>query len=460
VARFDATVHQNPYLALGETVVHAIVGFAAEEPEPSAGTGGRPSDAVEVIAIDCSASMASPPGKLQLAQAAAGEAIDRLRDGTWFAIVAGTSFARVVYPPQRFDQDTSAFNPSLARTSGSTRQAAKQAVMRLAANGGTAISSWLALSRRLFEAAPDAIHHATLLTDGNNESEDGSSLTAELQRCAGEFTCDCLGLKVGAEGTVLRTITGALLGRSEIVTSPERLDAVLASIAARASSKLAGGVELHVLTPPGGGVKFINQVTPEIASLTETVAWRQPYGRDVEWRTVQELDRRRPLLSAYPIAAWASGEEREYHVCLFVRPPEVGEGDELKAGGVSLVLNGSSVSQASVRVLWTDDERSTQVDRVVAHYIDQEELATSIEEGLEARRAGDHRSAIQRLGRAAQLAQRIGSEHSIRLLERVVHIEDAEQGRVRLRSDVSSQDEIKLDTGSRRTVRLREPPST
>jgi hypothetical protein len=175
---------------------------------------------------------------------------------------------------------------------------------------------------------------------------------------------------------------------------------------------------------------------------------------------VQELDRRRPLLSAYPIAAWASGEEREYHVCLFVRPPEVGEEDELKAGGVTLVLNGSSVSQASVRVLWTDDERSTQVDRVVAHYIDQEELATSIDEGLEARRAGDHRSAIQRLGRAAQLAQRTGSEHSIRLLERVVHIEDAEQGRVRLRSDVSGQDEMKLDTGSRRTVRLREPPSS
>jgi VWA domain-containing protein len=189
------------------------------------------------------------------------------------------------------------------------------------------------------------------------------------------------------------------------------------------------------------------------------VVWRQPYGRDIEWRTVQESDRRRPLLSVYPVSAWASGEEREYHVCLSIRPREVGEEDERNAGGVSLVLNGTSVSQASVRILWTDDERSTRVDRVVAHYIDQEELATSIEEGLEARRAGDHRSAIQRLGRAAQLAQRTGSEQSIRLLERVVHIEDAEQGRVRLRSDVSNQDEIKLDTGSRRTVRLREPPS-
>ena len=117
------------------------------------------------------------------------------------------------------------------------------------------------------------------------------------------------------------------------------------------------------------------------------------------------------------------------------------------------------MSQAPVRALWTDDQRSARTNRVVAHYIEQEELATSIEEGLEARRVGDHRSAIHRLGRAVQLAYGTGSEQRIRLLERVVHIEDAEQGVVRLRTDVSTEDEMTLDTASRRTVRLREPPS-
>jgi hypothetical protein len=174
---------------------------------------------------------------------------------------------------------------------------------------------------------------------------------------------------------------------------------------------------------------------------------------------VQALDPRRPLLSVYPLAAWASGEEREYHVCLFVEPQEVGEENEVGAGNVSLLLNGTSVSQAPVRALWTDDQRSARTNRVVAHYIEQEELATSIEEGLEARRVGDHRSAIHRLGRAVQLAYGTGSEHRIRLLERVVHIEDAEQGVVRLRTHVSTEDEMTLDTASRRTVPLKDPPS-
>jgi hypothetical protein len=453
VARFDATVHQNSYLPPGETVVHAIVGFAAQEVGPGAGAGVRPSDTVEVIALDCSASMARPPARLEIARAGAGQAVDRLRDGTWFSIVAGTSFARVLYPPQRFEQGTSAFSPSLARASSATRQAAKEAILKLDANGGTAISSWLALARRLFEAAPDAVHHATLLADGNNESEDGSNLTAELQRCAGEFTCDCLGVSSEAEGATLQAISSALLGRTDIVASPGQLDAALVSIGDRASSKLAGVLELHVLSPPGGGVNFVNQVTPEISSLSEAVVWRQPYGRDLEWRTVQELDPWRPLLSVYPIAAWEGGEEREYHVCLSVEPQDVGEENEVTAGAVSLVLNGISVSQVPLRALWTDDQRSTRVDRVVAHYLEQEELATSIEEGLEARRVGDDRSAIQRLGRAVQLAYEAGSEHRIRLLERVVQIEDAQQGVVRLRTDVSTEDEATLDTDSRRTVR-------
>jgi hypothetical protein len=95
---------------------------------------------------------------------------------------------------------------------------------------------------------------------------------------------------------------------------------------------------------------------------------------------------------------------------------------------------------------------------MVAHYTGQEELATSIEQGLEARRAGDYRVATQKLGRAAHLAHLTGNEPSTRLLERVVQIEDPEQGIVRLRTDVSKEDEMTLDTRSRRTVRLKRPP--
>ena len=130
-------------------MVHAIVAFAAEEIDRGPSNGRLGADAVEVLMLDCSASMASPPAKLEGARTATRKAIDKLRDGTWFAIVAGTSFARLVYPPQKHEQGSSSFSPSLARASEATRKAAKESLQGLAANGGTAISSWLTLARRL-----------------------------------------------------------------------------------------------------------------------------------------------------------------------------------------------------------------------------------------------------------------------------------------------------------------------
>jgi VWA domain-containing protein len=460
VTTFRAAVHQNVYLPRGESVVHAIVAFGAEEVRRGAPNGGPGSDVVEVVVLDCSASMAAPAAKLEGARTATCRAIDRLPDGTWFAIVAGTSFARLVYPPQRYEQGSSPLSPSLARASSTTRGAAKEAVQELVANGGTAIASWLSLARRLFETCPDAIHHATLLADGRNESEERDRLAAELRRCAGKFQCDCLGVGTDWDRAELQGISDTLLGTTDIIPDPSQMDAMFAAITDRAMSKRVGSVALHVMTPVGGAVNFVKQVSPEVVNLSERVSWRQPYGRDVEWREVQDLDPGRPLLSVYPTGAWAAGEEREYHVCLTVRPQEAGPQNEVRAARVSLVVDGAPVAQAPVRVQWTDDaERSTRINRSVAHFTGQEELATSIEQGLEARRAGDYRTATQKLGRAAHLAHLSGNEPSTRLLERVVQIEDPERGIVRLRSEVSREDEMTLDTRSRRTVRLRKTPA-
>jgi hypothetical protein len=458
VTTFTANVHQNAYLPRGEAIVHAIVAFAAEEIDRSPADARLGGDAVEVLMLDCSASMASPQAKLDGARTATCKAIDKLRDGTWFAIVAGTSFARLVYPPQRYEQGSSSFSPSLARASETTRKAAKESVLRLEANGGTAISSWLTLARRLFDTCPDAIHHALLLADGRNESEEAERLTAELRRCAGKFQCDCLGVGTDWDRGELQAISDALLGSTDIIPDPSQMDAMFEAITEKAMSKRVGSVALHVLTPVGGAVNFLNQVSPEVLNLTDKATWRQPYGRDSEWRPVQDVDPERPLLSVYPTGAWARGEEREYHVCLTVPPQEVGPENELRAARVSLAVDGQTAVKVPVRAIWTEDlEKSTRINRTVAHYTGQEELATSIEQGLEARRSGDYRAATQKLGRAAHLAHRTGNEPSTRLLERVVQIDDPEQGIVRLRTDVSKEDEMTLDTRSRRTVRLRNP---
>jgi len=186
VTTFSATVHQNRYLPRGASAVHAIVNVAAQPDGTEAGPG-----AAQVLILDCSGSMNNPWTKMEAARAATSRAIDRLRDGTWFAIVAGTSFARLVYPDRGVVDGEPVLG--LAYASAATRAAAKEAVGRLNAGGGTAISQWLTMARGLFETRPGAINHALLLTDGQDEGEERAALTAELERCLGRFECDCRG---------------------------------------------------------------------------------------------------------------------------------------------------------------------------------------------------------------------------------------------------------------------------
>lgn len=449
---FTAEVHQNEYLPRGWPAVHAIVTVGSRGTEADEGRRDGP-EAVEVIMLDCSSSMGSPASKIETAVSATRKAIDRLRDGTWFAIVAGTSYARMVYPEPKSRE--AATTPVLAEASWATRAQAKAAVGKLRPNGGTRISTWLALSRQLFETRPGAIHHAILLADGKNEHEEGSALAAELERCAGKFLCDCRGVGTAWDRAELQGISDTLLGTTDIIPDPSQMTAEFEHIIKGAMRKRVGSVLLSVLSPVGGEVKFLRQVSPELLDLSDRVSWQQPVGAGGAWESVSAIDPTRPLVSVYPVGAWGDDEEREYHVCVSVVPQDVGVENEVRAARVSLVSEGKDVCAVPVRAVWTDDEeQATRINRVVAHYTGQEELARSIEEGLEARRAGDYRTATVKLGRAAELAYRTGNEGTTRLLQQVVEIEDPATGTVRLRSAVSKEDEMILDTRSRRTVRL------
>ena len=126
------------------------------------------------------------------------------------------------------------------------------------------------------------------------------------------------------------------------------------------------------------------------------------------------------------------------------------------AGRVSLVVDGEVVSESLVKAVWTDDvAMSTRINPHVAHYTGQVELAAALADGLEARRVGDDATATSRLGRAAQLAAESGNDGTLQLLARVVDVEDAASGTVRLRRNVDAADEMALDTRSTKTVRVR-----
>jgi hypothetical protein len=120
------------------------------------------------------------------------------------------------------------------------------------------------------------------------------------------------------------------------------------------------------------------------------------------------------------------------------------------------VVDDEVAGQALVRAIWTDDEvLSTRINRQVAHYTGQQELADAIDEGLEAHRNGDDDTAVVKLGRAVQIAAESGNTEMASLLASVVDVDDAATGRVRLRSRVEVADEMMLETRSTRTARVR-----
>ncbi len=438
VPTFTAEVYQNEYLPDGGRQVDAIVTVtatgggtersAAAEPHDTSGAG--PTAAV-VVMVDCSGSMEYPPAKMRNAREATAAAIDTLRDGVGFAVVAGTHRATEVYPG----------NGGLAVADAATREQAKSALRKLTPSGGTAIGSWLKLADRLLSGTQAAIRHGILLTDGRNEHEEPELLQAALDQCAGRFTCDCRGVGTDWEVKEVTRIASALLGTADIVADPDGLSADFRQMMEHAMGKEVSDVSLRLWTPQGATVRFVKQVAPTVEDLT---ARRTEAG---------------PRAGDYPTGSWGD-ESRDYHVSVAVQP--AGLGQEMLAARISLVLPSDDdaapqvLARGLVRAVWTDDmAASTRINAQVAHYTGQAELAEVIQQGLEARKAGDLDDATAKLGRAVQLAASSGNEGTAKLLAKVVDVVDEATGTVRLKQRVADADEMTLETRSTKTVRVK-----
>ncbi|MDP1805903.1 MAG: VWA domain-containing protein, partial [Acidimicrobiales bacterium] len=373
--------------------------------------------------------------KIRAARHAVAASVEELPDGTWFAVISGSHEAMCIYPPTYATGEP----PSLARADASTRAEAVEIAKQLRPEGGTAISTWLDMARDVFAGHPEAIKLAYLLTDGRNESEPRQNLDAALRRCEGVFQCDARGVGSDWEVAELRLITSALLGKVDIISEPDQMDDDFRAFLEGALGKAVADVRLRIWAPQGSSIKFLRQVAPAIDDLTAKAA---PVN---------------PLTGDFPTGAWGGEESRDYHLCVNVPPGKVG--DEKLAARVSLVVDDQPVSQALVKAIWTDDHAlSARISPQVAHYTGQAELASSIHEGLEARKAGDDDTATVKLGRAVQLAHESGNEGTVKLLQKVVEVDDAAKGTVRLKRGVAAVDEMALDTRSTRTVRVTAKP--
>jgi hypothetical protein len=419
VTRFTAEVYQNPYLPPDGTEVNAIVTIA------SAGGAGpaQHTETAEIVIVDTSGSMDVPRTNIKAARDATRAAIDCVRDGVAFAVIAGTDTASVAYPKRG----------GLVPASETTRAEAGVAAARLKAAGGTAMGSWLTLARDLFATAPGRVCHAILQTDGENQHETAEELDAVLASCEGQFQCDCRGVGTEWQVSELRRIASTLLGTIDIIADPADMASDFRSMIESAMGKATGSVSLRLWAPQGAHVSFVRQVAPTIQELTDRAT-------EVNALTVD-----------YPTGTWGE-ESRDYHLCIIV--PARNIGDEMLAGRASLVEGDEVHGQALIKAIWTGDQQlSTRINREVAHYTGQAELAECIQDGLEARRTGDQATATFKLGRAVQLASESANEGTMKLLQAVVDVDDAATGRVRLRQEVEDADEMALDTRSTKTVR-------
>ncbi len=419
---FVAEVFQNEFLPAGAGTVDAIVTVRSS----GGGTAAAAAvDTVQMIIIDSSGSMSEEGGrKMRAAREATQAAIDTIRDGAHFAVVGGNGGAYMIYPHE-----------GLAVADARTRQEAKERVGRVEAKGGTAIGTWLQAAAYLAGLRPNAIAHAVLLTDGKNQHEESWVLDKSIAACVGLFQCDARGLGSDWEIEELRKVASALLGTVDIIPRPEDMSEEFTKLTEAAMGREVGSVALRLWTPKGSEIEYVKQVAPTLEDLTASAQAQNPLTND------------------YPLGAWSGDEERDYHVR--IRIPVGAVGDERLAARVMLVVDGVDQPAALVRAVWTDDERlSTRINREVAHYTGQAELADAIHDGLAARDAGDEQTATVKLGRAVQIAHAAGHQDTVRLLQKVVEVDDVASGTVRLKRNVEKTDEMALDVRSTRTVRV------
>ncbi|QIK76556.1 vWA domain-containing protein [Nocardioides piscis] len=424
MAEFTAAVYQNEFLPDGGTDVNAIVTVTCT----GAGVAGQSGSgaAGEIIIVDTSGSMGHDT--MEAAKDAAQAAVAEILDGTRFAVIAGTEKAALVYPQVRS-------GPALAVMDDTTRAEALDAISRFRASGGTAIGSWLDLAGSVFASVPEVTQrHAILLTDGEN-GERQEVLDAAIQRATGYFQCDCRGAGTDWKVEELRRVATALLGTVGIIPRPDEMRDEFKAMMQAAMSRGVADAQLRVWTPQGSQVLFVRQVAPTVEDLT---------ARRVEVN---------PLTGAYPTGAWAD-ESRDYHVA--VRLPAKAVGQEQLAARVQLAVGDDVVAQGLVKATWSNDsELTAKIDKQVAHYTGQAELAAMIQEGLAAKSAGDDATATTKLGRAVQLAAATGNEEATTRLRKVVDVDDEKEGTVRLKKAVDKADEMALDTASTKTTRIK-----
>ncbi|WP_406209124.1 protein kinase [Kitasatospora sp. NBC_01560] len=199
-------LYHNEYLAPGATELNTIVtvtggGSVAGDP-----VAVVPRTLVFLLGLSTELSEAD----FQAVRTTVAATIDGLDDGVSFAVVAGSEYARMLYP------DTL----RLVRATAVAKAEARAALAGLEPIEVAAFGRWIRLADRLFAGHADAVRTAILLTDTEAEAESRDELAAALASCAGRFSCHARGIGTNWSLAQIRSITSALSGTANIVPAP------------------------------------------------------------------------------------------------------------------------------------------------------------------------------------------------------------------------------------------------
>jgi von Willebrand factor type A domain len=402
---FALRVDSNPYLTVGEHTVNAIIQVAAAEPDPDM-AGGAPL-AAEIIIIDASTSMTG--SRIEEARRAASAAVDVVRDGAYFAVIAGHASAELVYPP----------GPVMVAASARSRAAAKRRIEKVTAGGTTNMSTWLGLADTLLSGCPAQIKHAIMLTDGHS-TDAGGALAATLQACQGRFVCDCRGVGDSWRDDELRQIAHALRGTWAPVAAPEDLADDFRAVLTASMAKRVPDVRLRIRLAGQARVSYFAQVMPSIEDLT---------GKGVVVDGGQAVE--------FPLGHWGA-QVHDYHLRLEAsqRDLRIETGARIRAARIEVLLPSSGqnpAASAPVAVQWTTDlVLSSPINPRVAGYSDQEEVASAVNAGLSAWRNGEP-DAEKKMGLAVRLAHQARHKDLLERLSAIAERVSPAEGVIKLR---------------------------
>ncbi len=308
-------VAQNKYYASEATQIHAIMVVTTDEVT-------APVMRAIVFLLGVSDPDALAP--------AIAETITALPDGTWFALVDGDDYARILYPA----------TITLAQATPDTKAAAVAALAGLRPATKPAFGRWLRRADQLFTSHNLNIRHAVLITDMAGSGETPAELAGALDRHAGRFTCDTRGVGTDWKVNELRSIAETLNGSADIVPAYDRLAGALNEIVADSLGQTVSGPVLQIETADSASVVFVKQIAPTMVDLTAK-------GHEAA-----------PQVTEYPCGVWRAGT-REFHIALHT-PPQP-ENQETEIASVRIVAmppagGGETLASGQIQAIWTADQ--------------------------------------------------------------------------------------------------------